>query len=345
MKHDSNAKRISGQLGSKGRVDYPRLKERARRLEDEGQVDLAVALYRGWIQQHPQHDQLAEAWIGLAQMLSRNKDHAGACDAFARVRDMYFRISELTNAQYHMLLAVHCALGVEYECLGAGQKAIEHWRWVIKSANAVYSEDARKAVRKYLMDALNRAGNLYHQAGQHAAAMRCQTLIQLESLNQDGVEYDKSRQYAEALRCYTLSLGLQAEQPLVISSLIATRQKACLWPVDAALGELGTEQIRERAAGFPVLNLSDDPGFQLSAARKWAAPLTQSAVRSHYITIIESGLLMLLLILISMRSVGWWWSFLNCMTGNVLKSMLSTGRKKTMIQYAVGALPLRVATI
>jgi predicted O-linked N-acetylglucosamine transferase (SPINDLY family) len=235
MPHKKHAQRILNQLTHKGVIDFRQLHQRAAKCVEEDQFELAAELYRSWMQRHPKHAHLADAGFLLGKILSGLENHAEARDAFASARDFLLRTPSLTPVQYLDLLKLHVLLGEEYVKLDEKQKAIESWRWVVSNANT-----QEPTARLLLIEALNRAGDMY----------------------------DECMQQMDVIKSRTLSLGLDPEQPILIGSLVGKRREICQWPIDAPTGTVGSDVMHKHMSILHLVGISDDPELQLATARR-----------------------------------------------------------------------------
>ncbi|GHU28432.1 hypothetical protein FACS189497_03900 [Betaproteobacteria bacterium] len=124
MQDQQNAQRILNQLTQKGEIDFPPLDQRAEQLAAAGQTRLAIELYQNWIQHHPGHVHLVDAWFALGSTLSNgitqgsipsnHQNLAQVRDAYICARDIYSSTARLRYDQYLNLLELYVALGSLY---------------------------------------------------------------------------------------------------------------------------------------------------------------------------------------------------------------------------------------
>jgi predicted O-linked N-acetylglucosamine transferase (SPINDLY family) len=233
--HDKDAQRILNFLAKKGPVDFFQLDERIKQFMTDGKVGTAAALCQGWIQRNPGHPQLADAWFTLGTLLSNDGNHAAARDAYATALEFHLAIVNPTPMQRLDRLKLHYCLGQEYVHLKEEKEGVELWRWIVKHANP-----ADPTERKALIRTVNRMGEVF-----------------LELHNPPS-----------ALKSVTASLHLDPEQPEIVARLTHVRRQLCQWPIHEPLGEVRPELMDEPPMIFYSIDESDDPGFQLVAARK-----------------------------------------------------------------------------
>lgn len=128
-------------------------------------------------------------------------------------------------------------LGLVYERLGNAQEALAQWKQVEETANPEIPDELT-----VLVSALNSTGRLQ------------------ETL----------KQYQPACAALEKSLLLKPEQSDVIHHLIFMRQKQCQWPVYAPVGQTGEDALRKGTSALAMLNISDDPEAQLTAALSYS---------------------------------------------------------------------------
>ncbi|GHT98082.1 hypothetical protein FACS1894154_02790 [Betaproteobacteria bacterium] len=257
MQDQQNAQRILNQLTQKGEIDFPPLDQRAEQLAAAGQTRLAIELYQNWIQHHPGHVHLVDAWFALGSTLSNgitqgsipsnHQNLAQVRDAYICARDIYSSTARLRYDQYLNLLELYVALGSLYAKLDDKQKALEQWNWVINHADPKNPEALRM-----LAYSLSRVGDIYFD----------------------------DRQMPQALNAKKLSLDYAPEQPKTIGDLISVRQMTCLWPIDAPLTKTGANLSLSHTNALYTLSFSDDPELQLAAARKTALQSSQQPAAS-----------------------------------------------------------------
>ncbi|MDR2690645.1 MAG: acetylglucosamine transferase [Azoarcus sp.] len=244
-KHDKEARRILSQLSRKGKIDFAALDERARQLKADKQNGLAAALYRGWLQRNPGHAMAANAWFWLGTLLSKEKDHAGARDAFIAARDIHLRVANPSPEQRLDLLKLHYGIGQELEALDKKLEALEEWRWVIKYGNAAYADERDAMIR---------------------------------TLNIMGKVLKDIKQPQSAIKSLSASLLLDPKQPKAIQAMLDVRQQSCQWPIDAPLNDIEFDWKTAPLSVFQVLNLSDDPEIQLNFARAMYSTWPEAAL-------------------------------------------------------------------
>lgn len=128
-------------------------------------------------------------------------------------------------------------LGLVYERLGNAQEALAQWKQVEETANSEIPDELT-----VLVSALNSTGRLQEML----------------------------KQYQPACAALEKSLLLKPEQSDVIHHLIFMRQKQCQWPIYAPVGQTGEDALQKGTSALAMLNISDDPEAQLTAALSYS---------------------------------------------------------------------------
>ncbi len=139
-------------------------------------------------------------------------------------------------AQAPRFLQPRFNLGLTYERLGRSDAAIGQWHWIESHANPDDPEE-----RPFVILALNNLGRHLEDRGR----------------------------YAEATAALTRSLYLDPNQPDVVHHWVFQRAKQCAWPVYETVPGLAEEKMREWTSALAMVSLSEDPGAQLAAARRY----------------------------------------------------------------------------
>ena len=92
----------------------------------------------------------------------------------------------------------------------------------------------------------------------------------LLGLNHSGRVLEGRKRFNEAEAFLERSLRLNPDQPKVIHHWVHLRQKQCAWPVFSALPGLDGERMQGCTSALAMLDVTDDPAVQLSAARRFA---------------------------------------------------------------------------
>lgn len=93
----------------------------------------------------------------------------------------------------------------------------------------------------------------------------------LLGLNHSGRVLEQQRRFREAEEVLSRSLRVDPTQRKVIHHWVHLRQKQCAWPVLAEMPGLDRETLQDAASALAMLDITDDPEVQLSAARRFVA--------------------------------------------------------------------------
>lgn len=93
----------------------------------------------------------------------------------------------------------------------------------------------------------------------------------LLGLNHSGRVLEQQRRFREAGDMLTRSLMVDPAQPKVIHHWVHLRQKQCAWPVFLELPGLDAAALLEATSALAMLDVTDDPEVQLSAAHRFVA--------------------------------------------------------------------------
>lgn len=137
-------------------------------------------------------------------------------------------------------------LGLLYERLGRIEDALLEWRWIAHTVSLDASVEARQMV--------------------------------LSALNHLGRVLETQKRYDEALLSLNKSLLIDPSQPDVLHHWVYLRQKQCIWPVYAEIGQVQRDFMEESTSALAMISLTDDPAVQLSAARRYVAKKVASDV-------------------------------------------------------------------
>ncbi|AGX87273.1 tetratricopeptide repeat protein [Candidatus Symbiobacter mobilis] len=91
----------------------------------------------------------------------------------------------------------------------------------------------------------------------------------IAALNHIGRVLEPQREVARALDAFNQSLELEPDQPDVLHHWVFLRQRQCIWPVYEDVYGVSVEAMRAATSALAMLNISDDPESQLSAARRF----------------------------------------------------------------------------
>jgi predicted O-linked N-acetylglucosamine transferase (SPINDLY family) len=134
-------------------------------------------------------------------------------------------------------VAARFNLGLVYEQLNNAQAALAQWKQVEETANSDAPDELA-----VLVSALNGIGRLQ------------------ETL----------KQYQPACEALEKSLLLKPNQSDVIHHLVFMRQKQCRWPIYEPIGVTEENTLRKATSALAMLNISDEPGTQLTAALNYS---------------------------------------------------------------------------
>ncbi len=93
----------------------------------------------------------------------------------------------------------------------------------------------------------------------------------LYGLNHSGRVLEQQRRFREAEQMLARSLRVDPTQRKVIHHWVHLRQKQCAWPVFAELPGLDAAAMRGATSALAMLDVTDDPEVQLSAAHRFVA--------------------------------------------------------------------------
>lgn len=127
-------------------------------------------------------------------------------------------------------------LGSLFERMGQTDKALAEWRWVANNISAAPPENKPLVV------------------------MACNHL---------GRVLESKKQLQEALEWLTKSLTINPDQEDALHHWIHLRQKQCIWPVYATMEGISPEAMYQATSALAMINVSDEPGQQLDAARRF----------------------------------------------------------------------------
>lgn len=128
-------------------------------------------------------------------------------------------------------------LGLVLERAGQLDQAIDEWKWLDHNLPGDASEN-----KPLLILALN-----------HLARV-----------------LETKKDYGAALDYLGKSLVLDATQGDVLHHWVFLRQKQCCWPVYAPIGNVTAQLMRESTSALAMIAMTDDPAWQLAAARRYA---------------------------------------------------------------------------
>jgi predicted O-linked N-acetylglucosamine transferase (SPINDLY family) len=129
-------------------------------------------------------------------------------------------------------------LGLLYERSGQIDKAINEWDWIEQRAGMTSPGD-----KALLLMAINHLGRVT----------------------------EAQKRYDKALAYLTKSLMLDPDQPDVLHHWVYLRERQCAWPVYQPLAGVGMQRMKDSTSALAMLNISDDPAWQLEAARQYVS--------------------------------------------------------------------------
>jgi predicted O-linked N-acetylglucosamine transferase (SPINDLY family) len=136
-------------------------------------------------------------------------------------------------------------LGLLLERTGQVDKAIAEWRWVDQNVSLAQPEN-----KPMVLFAINNMGRALENA----------------------------KQLYEALYFLTKSLTIDPTQSDVLHHLVYLRQKQCAWPIYTKIPRVSLAFMKESTSALAMLSVSDDPGTQLDAARRFVTKKVVSDV-------------------------------------------------------------------
>jgi predicted O-linked N-acetylglucosamine transferase (SPINDLY family) len=93
--------------------------------------------------------------------------------------------------------------------------------------------------------------------------------LHLHALNNSARLLEALKRYPEAEALMKRSLETKAAQPDVIQHYVHIRQKQCVWPLYAPVGEVTPNQLLMGTSALAMMSVSDDPALQLLAATRF----------------------------------------------------------------------------
>lgn len=212
---------------------------------------LCAALYRTWLQRNEGAFN-SVAWFNLGVILFAENNLIDSIEAFQKALVLSPAFPQ-----------AHINLGLALERQGNAEAAIEQWQAVVENA-------------------------ITPEADQNTGPNQVEQIKNLTmALNNIGRLQETRRQYQAATQALEKSLQLDPDQPDAIHHLIFQRQKQCQWPVYAPVGEVTEAALHEHTSALAMLNISDEPEAQLTAAlnysrRKISADLPRLSPANGY---------------------------------------------------------------
>lgn len=195
---------------------------------------LCAALYRTWLQRNAGAFN-GVAWFNLGVILFAENNLIDSIEAFQKALALSPAFPQ-----------ARINLGLALERQGNAEAAIEQWQAVVENA-------------------------ITPEADQNIGPNQAEQIKNLTmALNNIGRLQETRRQYQAATQALEKSLQLDPDQPDAIHHLIFQRQKQCQWPVYAPVGEVTEAALREHTSALAMLNVSDDPEAQLTAALNYS---------------------------------------------------------------------------
>jgi len=195
---------------------------------------LCAGLYRTWLQRNEGAFN-SVAWFNLGVILFAENNLIDSIEAFQKALALSPAFPQ-----------ARINLGLALERQGNAEAAIEQWQAVVENANAP-------------------------GAGQNTGLNQVEQIKNLTmALNNIGRLQETRRQYQAATQALEKSLQLDPDQPDAIHHLIFQRQKQCQWPVYTPVGKVTETALREGTSALAMLNISDDPEAQLTAALNYS---------------------------------------------------------------------------
>lgn len=195
---------------------------------------LCAALYRTWLQRNEGAFN-SVAWFNLGVILFAENNLIDSIEAFQKALALSPAFPQ-----------ARINLGLALERQGNAEAAIEQWQAVVENATTAETDQ-------------NTGPNQADQIKNLTMA-----------LNNIGRLQETRRQYQPACEALEKSLQLNPDQPDAIHHLIFMRQKQCQWPVYAPVGKVTEVALREGTSALAMLNISDDPEAQLTAALNYS---------------------------------------------------------------------------
>ena len=195
---------------------------------------LCAALYRTWLQRNEGAFN-SVAWFNLGVILFAENNLIDSIEAFQKALVLRPAFPQ-----------AHINLGLALERQGNAEAAIEQWQAVAENV-------------------------ITPEADQNTGPNQAEQIKNLTmALNNIGRLQETRRQYQAATQALERSLQLDPDQPDAIHHLIFQRQKQCQWPVYAPVGKVTEAVLREHTSALAMLNVSDDPEAQLTAALNYS---------------------------------------------------------------------------
>jgi len=195
---------------------------------------LCAGLYRTWLQRNEGAFN-SVAWFNLGVILFAENNLIDSIEAFQKALALS---PSFPQARIN--------LGLALERQGNAEAAIEQWQAVVENAITAETDQNTRPNQadqiKNLTMALNNIGRLQ----------------------------ETRRQYQPACEALEKSLQLDPDQPDAIHHLIFMRQKQCQWPIYAPVGKVTEVALREGTSALAMLNISDNPEAQLTAALNYS---------------------------------------------------------------------------